>query len=184
MGKRFSEEHKRKMSESSKGKPSSFRGLHISDDHKLKISKRMMGNKHTLGHKHTEETKRKMRLAHLGEFCSEEKKNKIRLARIKSLELNYGQIWPNYNPRACEYFREFDIVNGTKGQYAMYGGGEYQVKELGYFVDYFNADLNLIMEYDEPHHYDDQGNLREKDVKRQREIQALYPDFEFRRIQA
>jgi hypothetical protein len=38
------------------------------------------------------------------------------------------------------------------------------------------------MEYDESHHFDENGNLLERDVQRQKEIQDHFPDFEFRRI--
>jgi very-short-patch-repair endonuclease len=70
----------------------------------------------------------------------------------------------------------------TKGRYAVYGDGEYQIESLGYFPDYINFSLKLIMEYDESHHFDENGNLLERDVQRQKEIQDHFPDFEFRRI--
>jgi hypothetical protein len=88
---------------------------------------------------------------------------------------------PGYNKTACEYFKKFDEEHNTKGRYAMYGGGEYKIEELGYFVDYINFDLKLIIEWDEPRHYVN-GQLRDKDIIRQEEIQKLYPYFEFRRI--
>jgi len=73
------------------------------------------------------------------------------------------------------------ISDSGKGRYAT-NGGEYCIKELGYFLDYFNSSAKLIIEWDEPHHYDDHGNLNQKDVQRQSEIQDLYSNFEFRRI--
>lgn len=60
-------------------------------------------------------------------------------------------------------------------------GGEYQIKELGYFPDYINFELQIILEYDEEKHYNN-GNLCKYDVQRQKEIQEHFPDFEFRRV--
>jgi hypothetical protein len=142
---------------------------------------------------HSEETKEKQKVSRKkylkthkhpmdGTHCSDETKTKLRLAKIKSIEKNYGQCWPSYNPEACEYFRQFDKDNNTKGQYAMYGGGEYKIESLGYFVDYINFDLKLIMEYDESRHYHLNGKLKKKDRIRQDEIQKVFSDFEFRRI--
>jgi hypothetical protein len=87
---------------------------------------------------------------------------------------------PNYNPTACKWFEIFDQVNNTKGLYATMGG-EFYIEELGFFPDYFNPKLKLIMEWDESHHFVD-GKLSDKDLRRQDAIQALFPDFEFIRI--
>lgn len=111
----------------------------------------------------------------------EETKKKMRLVAIKRIERHYGICHPNFNLEACEFFKSFDKEHQTQGQYAT-NGGEYFIKELGYFVDYFNRKMRLIQEWDEKKHYDMNGNLKEKDVKRQKEIMRLYPDFEFRRI--
>jgi len=117
-----------------------------------------------------------------GKHHSEETKRKIRIKRIERIEKNNGIVCPNYSPIACEFFKSFDEQHNTKGHYAMFGGGEHYIPELGYWLDYFNPDMKLIQEYDEPHHYDICGNLKERDEIRQKEIQKLYPDFEFRRI--
>ena len=107
------------------------------------------------------------------------------LKRIQNQIGAGGQICPSYNSLACEWFEKLDLVlEGSgyeKGRYAT-NGGEYCIKELGYFLDYFNSSAKLIIEWDEPHHYDDHGNLNQKDVQRQSEIQDLYSNFEFRRI--
>lgn len=107
---------------------------------------------------------------------------KLRKARIKQIEQNYGIAKPSYNLSASEYFKSFDLQHNTHGRYAVYGNGEYLIPELGYFPDYINFDLKLIMEFDEEHHFDENGNILEKDIQRQKEIQEFYPDFEFRRI--
>ena len=117
-----------------------------------------------------------------GKCPKKETVKKIRLAHIEYIKKNYGIVFPNFNKQACEFFKAFDEKYNTKGNYAVYGGGEYYIESLGYWVDYFNPDLKLIMEYDERKHYNNKGNLKPKDVRRQIEIQALYSDFEFRRI--
>jgi len=135
-----------------------------------------------LGKKRTPETCEKIRQKSLGRHWkwSQETKEKMRKARIKQIEQNYGIAKPSYNLSASEYFKSFDIEHNTHGRYAVYGDGEYQV--CGYFLDYINFDMKLIIEWDEEHHFDENGNLLEKDIQRQKEIQEHFPDFEFRRI--
>lgn len=112
----------------------------------------------------------------------------IRLAILRRIQEQLsegGQLVPSYNSQACRYFETINkwaVERGyPPGQHAT-NGGEFYVKELGYFLDYFNPGLKLIMEWDEPSHYDKSGNLRVKDIQRQREIQGLYLDFRFVRI--
>lgn len=61
-GKHLSEEHKIKLSRALKGRKTRF-GYHPSKETKAKISKALMGNKHLLGKYHTEESKLKMSLS-------------------------------------------------------------------------------------------------------------------------
>lgn len=89
-------------------------------------------------------------------------------------------VVPSFNFTACEFFAQFNKQFGINGQYAT-NGGEFHIKELGYFVDYFNPDVGIIMEWDEEYHYK-KGKLSQKDVERQREIENYFPDFEFLRV--
>jgi len=109
---------------------------------------------------------------------SRQKRRLSHIARIESLGVN---VYPNWNPKACEYFKEYDSIHGTNGQYAT-NGGEYRIKELGYWVDYINHEMKIIMEWDEKRHFDSNGNLNEKDILRQDEIQRMFPDYSFMRI--
>lgn len=88
---------------------------------------------------------------------------------------------PNFNAIACRWFEEFDKVNNTNGLHAT-SEGEFYIEELGFFPDYFNPQLKLIMEWDEAHHYTEEGELSQKDKERQKAIQALFPDYQFIRI--
>jgi hypothetical protein len=160
------------------------------------------------GKKHSDESKRKNRETQFGrtleEIHGKEKAHKVknqiskslselyksdygiklkkyfRLTALKRIEENYGIPYPNYNPSACEIFKKFDERNHTQGRYAIYGDGEYQIKELGYFPDYINFDLKLIIEVDEPYH--EKSIQKSKDIDRQKEIQEFYPDFKFLRF--
>ncbi len=94
---------------------------------------------------------------------------KMRISRIKELEQKYGTIYPNYNLFSCQYFSFLNKAFGWNGQHAE-NGKEYHIKELGYFIDYYEPYLNLVIEYDEAHHYNSDGILKQKDKKRYEEI--------------
>ena len=103
---------------------------------------------------------------------SEKVRRKIRLASIKRIEErrnNGEQLIPNYNPIACNLIDEYGNKYGYNFIHAM-NGGEYHIKELGYWVDGYDSEKNTVVEVDEPSHYDNEGNLLERDVRRQNEI--------------
>lgn len=115
---------------------------------------------------------------------SESTRKKMRITRMKVIQKwldEGGHAHPAYNSNACEFFKQFDKDFSTQGQYAI-NGGEFCIEALGYWVDYINFDLELIIEWDEEIHYDIDGNLKEKDVRRQKEIQEHFSDFLFLRI--
>ncbi len=108
-----------------------------------------------------------------------ERRRKVRV-RATERAVRQGKI-PSYNETACEFFEQFDRDHNTRGQYAT-NGGEFHIKALGYWLDYMNLDLKLIIEWDEESHYDAKGKLRKRDVERQQEIQGHFSDFKFIRI--
>ena len=184
LGKTFTEEHKEKIRLAQSGENNPMYGRYHTEKTKEKMSLSRKGKPSTFrGKHHSKETIEKMRLAQLGKHLSEKTKKGIRLARLKIIEKTIfegGQVSPAYNLNACKFFVKFDQLNNTNGMYAT-NGGEYHIKELGYFPDYFNPNLKLIMEWDEKHHYRN-NQLKEKDIKRQKEIQSLFPDYKFVRI--
>lgn len=94
---------------------------------------------------------------------------KKRISRINYLKSCFGtQLAPTYNKLACEYFEWVNKWNGWRGQYAT-NGGEHYIKELGYWVDYYEPSENLIIEWDEPDHYR-KGQLLKRDIDRMMEI--------------
>lgn len=76
----------------------------------------------------------------------------------------------NVNPRETEYFSSLERLTGWDG--VFYGKNtEQTLLEIGYFVDYYEPTLNIVVEYDEPKHYRC-GKLRERDVVRMHNIKT------------
>jgi len=112
-------------------------------------------------------------------------RKRMRVSAIKRIEKNLEegiQLTPGYNINACNFFEQLDKDFNMQGQYATNGGEFSLKKELGYWLDYINFDLKIIIEWDEKYHYDINGNLKERDIQRQEEIQEYFPDFLFLRI--
>ncbi len=106
-----------------------------------------------------------------GKNHSNESKKKQRKSAIKRIERNSEhQVKPNYNPQACKVIEEYGEKHGYNFQHAE-NGGEYHIKELGYWVDGYDEEKNAVIEVDEAYHYKQNGELREKDKRRQREIE-------------
>ena len=103
---------------------------------------------------------------------------KMRIAAIKNIENRCGQISPAYNPSACKLINKYG--NNYNFQHAE-NGGEYRIKELGYWVDGYDKDKNVVIEVDESFHFDCNGDLKEKDVQRQKEIEE-HLNCEFIRV--
>lgn len=138
------------------------------------------------GRKHTEKTKQKMSGSNNGMYNvhrydklnpfygkrhTDEAKRKMRISackRILNLQRNTkdGRI-NNINLKEGEYFDNIEKENGWNGVYYKKSNKQFLIEDLGYFVDYYEPKLNLIVEYDEPRHYV-YGELKEKDIKRKR----------------
>jgi len=104
-----------------------------------------------------------------------EVKKKLRLKRIEMIENNIEngyQITPCFNTNACALIDEYGKRHGYQFQHAM-NGGEYKIDELGYWVDGYDKERNTVIEVDEAHHFDMNGNLSEKDIRRQAEIEEF-----------
>lgn len=110
--------------------------------------------KNQLGKPHTEDTKRKMRLSALD--------------YIKQLK---GQVMPRYNKNSIVLIEEYGKKYGYSFMHAE-NGGEYFVKELGYFLDGYDPIRNVAIEVDEKRHFIN-GDLSPKDVERQRQVEDL-----------
>ena len=110
------------------------------------------------GKHHTDDTKQKMR--------------EVVVERIKS----YGIHTRNFNPRACKFIDKLNEEKGWSLQHAL-NGGEYSF--LGYFVDGYDKEKNIVFEYDEKFHRNE--NQKNKDlIKEDRIINFLKPTAFYR----
>ena len=164
----FTEEHRRKISEANKGRKMSKEWIQkLSDSHK--------------GQKIKKETIKKILEARKGYKPSDETKKKIRLAMIerKNKQLKNGdQMAPFFNYAACNIFAYCDqYIFESEGVYAT-NGGEYYIKDLGYWLDYINFGKKIIIEYDEKYHYRNEKAI-EKTISRQNNIKKYYPEYKF-----
>jgi endogenous inhibitor of DNA gyrase (YacG/DUF329 family) len=162
-GKKLTDERKKLISFSNRGEknhnfgktPHNF-GVPMTLEQKLKIS----------------ETKKSKPNPRIGIPLSDECKQKLRLSKIERLKKCYGQLSPFYNPKACQYFNNLMEETNTYIQHAE-NGGEFYIRELGYWVDGYNKKNNIIYEFDEKHHFDVFDNLKNKDIRRQKEIEEF-----------
>jgi hypothetical protein len=163
-GKKHSEEHNRKISESMKGKKCYWYGKKHSDENKKKISLVKIDTKRPL------EIKQKISQSLKGRkklfICSENTKEKRRMNRLKQIENSFGGI--NFNKKACGF--------GYNLQHALNGKEKWIA---GYAVDGFDEKLNIVFEYDERHHYYVvDGKLKPKDILgQQRIIDSIKPNL-------
>lgn len=148
LGRIFTDEHRRKIGLKHKGKIVScttrellskcrkgiaWTGRHT-NEFKLELSSRSKNNKIWLGRKHTDETKKKQRIA-----------------RINDILKKYGIAYPNFNQNACKIIDVYGKKNGYNFRHAM-NGGEFYISELGYWVDGYDKNRNTVIEYYEKAH--------------------------------
>lgn len=99
-----------------------------------------------------------------GTHRSEETKEKLRNIMNQKI-INHKWI-ANYSKKACDYFDKLNKENNWNLQHALNGG---EIIICGYWVDAYDKENNIIVEYDEPGHYKNIENniLNEKDLYRQ-----------------
>lgn len=166
---KLTDEHKKKIREAKKGQIPWNKGKKCPQ-----ISKVTLGDKNGMyGKKHTNDTKNKISEANKGEKNgfygkkhSEKSCQKMRLSKIKYMEQLHGQISPNYNPKAIPIIEQKAKELGIDDLQHAENGGEFHIKELGYWVDGYSARKNIVIEYYEPFH----NNQIERDKKRKQEI--------------
>lgn len=108
----------------------------------------------------------------LGKPHTEEIKKKMRLAALSYISQLKGQVIPRYNKNSISVIENYGKENGYVFMHAE-NGGEYFIKELGYFLDGYDPINNIAIEVDEKRHFNADGNLLSKDIERQEQIQNL-----------
>ncbi len=108
-------------------------------------------------------------------FENPERRKQNRISAIRRIEKAGGKFIPNYNPDACKIINWFNMFYDFKFQHAENGG---EICVGGYFPDGF--DKTVIIEIDEKHHYDSDGNLKQKDIERQQYLENK--GYEFIRV--
>ena len=130
---------------------------YVTPEWRRKASIRLSGkNNHNYGKKRKPETIKKMRLK--------------MIERIEESIKNGGQITPQYNKNGCKIIDKYGKENGYSFQHAE-NGGEFYIRKLGYWVDGYDKEKNVVIEIDESFHFDVNGNLLERDIRRQKEIE-------------
>jgi hypothetical protein len=103
-----------------------------------------------------------------GKTHSIETKRKQRISTLKHLESKIGnQIVPRYNKNAISIIENYGKKYGYNFIHAE-NGGEFYIKELGYFLDAYDPIKNVVLEIDENRH--NNPKYLKKDKIRQIEI--------------
>ena len=104
-----------------------------------------------------------------GKHLSDEIKQKLRDCAAKYRKTHFAAPC-RYNKSSILILEQIAKEHGWNIQHAENGGEFYT--GIGYWLDAYDKEKNIVLEYDEPEHYDDVENniLREKDLKRQKEI--------------
>jgi hypothetical protein len=133
-------------------------------------------NNSMFGKKHTEETKLKIKEKRKKQVITEETRDKMSISHkqrleefnhwvgkkhsletIEKMKLNVSKRiidnkWhPSFNREACLKIEEYGKQYGFNFQHAL-NGGEFFIEELGYWVDGYDKEKNVVIEYYEPAH--------------------------------
>lgn len=144
--------------------------------HTIDKLKKICGGKNHSNYKKrlSEETKSRISNSHKKENLTYEQIVNYRKGAVKRIEkqrlLSGGNIGKNYNPIACEFFNRLNLEHGWNGIHAL-NKGEKIVYELGYFLDYYEPNKNIVIEWDENYHR--REKQKEKDQLKQKEVTKL-----------
>lgn len=155
-----------------KGKDNPNFGKRWSEEKRKHFAKQQRKNSPWIGKKHTISTRLKMIESAKRVKKTEQWREKMRISALRRAK-EQGHI--SFNPKACKYFNQLNKKMGWTLQHAKNGG---EVSVIGYSLDAYDKKRNLVVEYDESHHYDIFGKLKPKDVKRmERIMEHLKCDF-------
>jgi len=159
------------------GKDNQFYGKKHTDETKKAHSTFMTGkyvgkDNAFFGKKHSDETKKILSDTLKGRFLTDKQRTKIRVGIQRYREENglVGFV-PNFNPDSIHILEQIAKELGITDLQHAENGGEFHIKELGYWVDGYSKEKNIVIEYDEKRHFTSEGKLKERDVIRQTEIE-------------
>lgn len=134
--------------------------------------------------RNTDEVNDKIRNAIKNE--SVETRRKRRTSAIKRTQqsvIDGKLLQPNYNKSSITILETKALELGITDLMHAENGGEFYIKELGYWVDGYSPSKNIVFEFDEPAHFNRDGLLKKRDQIRQKEIEQ-YLKCLFIRIRA
>lgn len=147
------------------------KGIKLSTAARLKMSLNhadISGDKNPFfGKKHTPETIGKIKKSKQGKnYVTEYMRQRSRERNLENVD-KYG-IYVFFNKNACAYFDDLSAKMNWNLQHALNGG---EVRIIGYSIDAYDKDKNIIAEYDEPNHYGGiPRQLKKQDIIRQNRL--------------
>lgn len=147
-----------------KGKKNPNFGNKWSEKKKKEFSKKQSQNSPWKGRSHSIKTRLLMSKKAKQITKSEKWKKNMRTSALKRAKLQ-GRI--SYNIDACCYFDKLNQEKRWNLQHAKNGG---EISCIGYSLDSYDKKRNIVVEYDEAHHFDLRGCLKPKDVTRMNRI--------------
>ena len=173
IGRVFSDEHRRKLRENHadiSGKLNPFSGKsHTNESIDKMLATR--GN-HPTWKQNASNTMKRIRNEYWGNdnpMNNVDSVHKIRIKRIEEIRRNHnGQISPNYNVNAIPIIEAKASELGITDIQHAQNGGEYYIKELGYWVDGYSREKNIVIEYYEKFHRNQikRDSIRETSIKK------------------
>jgi len=145
-GEEKAEKIRKDISDGNEGKTVSIEG-------RRNIAKAKMGKKNPMYGNH--------------EAKSKEHRRKIRKSCIKTLQQKHDDFSPSHNPDACEFIESYGKEHDYDFKHAE-NGGEHYIEELGYWVDGYDEEQNVVIEYYEPAHR--KTKRKKRDERRKQEI--------------
>jgi len=163
LGRNHTDETKRKISNSNKGKI-------VSDKTKQKLSESKLGDKNP-AKKFSVRVNISNTIKNNPRIISDETRRKLSIKSkeqmLKRIELLGITPRPNFSLNGCKYLDGLGSEKKWNIRHALNGG---EKRIICYFVDGYDENQNVVIEYDEPRHYDIYGQLKEKDRVRMFDI--------------
>jgi hypothetical protein len=120
------------------------------------------------GKTHSDATKEKIGKASRGRIVTEESRQHSREVMLAKIAANG---WVKINPEACAFIDKLNIILGLNLQHGK-NGGEFQI--MGYSIDGYDKEKNVIFEYDEPWHHSTRSKKKDK-IRQENIINKLNP---------